>query len=547
MAKLGRNAPCHCGSGKKYKHCCGGITASTTEFRLSPEIQHSLNLEMNRHEAKEHRRRLMQGLGRPVISLESHGYRIVAIGKELRWSKRWLTFHDFLFSYIKDTLTPAWGNAELAKPEGDRHPLIHWYRKVCENQQANLASKKGEIYMGEMTGVMKAYLGLAYDLYLCAHNAELPPLLLKRLRNRDTFEGALYEAYVIGSFAKAGFTIEMEDEEDSTISHCEFVATHTSTGRKFSVEAKAVTSASKRAGATADLPKIRGKLYQALCKDVKYERIIFIELSRQQSILENGDPDWAKQIDQEIATAEKEITIKGNPAPPAYVFVTNRAFMHALDSIECIEAVLGCGFKIGDFPAGRAARSILEAVRARNRHIELYWLLKAMETHASIPSTFDDRTPEEAFSQDRIAPLQFGQTYRVPDESGDEVPGVLYDGVVMEHEQKVMGTFRLEDGRSIYCSIPITEAELASYKRSPDTFFGAIKHVSKRLKTPLDAFDFFFETYSNSTREKLLEFMSTWPNSDALQNLLQHDLAQIYSAQLATAFWMESTQRHTAG
>jgi hypothetical protein len=22
MSKLGRNDPCHCGSGKKYKHCC---------------------------------------------------------------------------------------------------------------------------------------------------------------------------------------------------------------------------------------------------------------------------------------------------------------------------------------------------------------------------------------------------------------------------------------------------------------------------------------------------------------------------------------------
>jgi hypothetical protein len=24
MSKLGRNDPCHCGSGKKYKHCCLG-------------------------------------------------------------------------------------------------------------------------------------------------------------------------------------------------------------------------------------------------------------------------------------------------------------------------------------------------------------------------------------------------------------------------------------------------------------------------------------------------------------------------------------------
>ncbi len=542
MSKLGRNEPCHCGSGKKYKRCCGGnASASTAQFHLSPEIQHRLNLEIGRHEAKEHRRRLMQGLGRPIISFEAHGHRLVAVRNRIYWSKNWRTFHDFLFDYIRAVLTPEWGNAELAKPEGNCHPLISWYRKVCEHQRTSLASlKQGEIYTDDMTGVMKAYLGLAYDLYLCAHNAEVPPLLLKRLRNRDTFEGALYEAYVIGSFAKAGFTIEMENEADSTRSHCEFVATHQSTGRKFSVEAKAMTSISKRAGVTVAPPKIRGKLYDALCKDVQYERIVFIELSRQQPALEHGEPDWAKQVDQEVATAEREITIKGKPAPPAYVFVTNRAFMHALDSVECTEAVMAWSFKISDFPPGRGARSILEAVKARDRHIEPYWLFKAMETHASIPSTFDDRTPEEAFSQEQIAPLQIGEAYAVPDENGNEVPGVLQDGVVIENEQKVMGIFQVEDGRSIICSVPITEAELASYKHSPDTFFGIVKHVPKGLKTPLDVFDFFFAAHSQSSREKLLEFMSAWPNSETRQGLPQHDLAQIYSAQMATAFWTQS-------
>jgi hypothetical protein len=58
-------------------------------------------------------------------------------------------------------------------------------------------------------------------LILSAHNAELPELLLKRLRNPQTFEGAVYEARVIGSLARAGFHIELEDETDSDRSHCE--------------------------------------------------------------------------------------------------------------------------------------------------------------------------------------------------------------------------------------------------------------------------------------------------------------------------------------
>ena len=37
MAKVGRNAPCPCGSGKKYKRCCGSIEASPAPRTRAPE------------------------------------------------------------------------------------------------------------------------------------------------------------------------------------------------------------------------------------------------------------------------------------------------------------------------------------------------------------------------------------------------------------------------------------------------------------------------------------------------------------------------------
>jgi hypothetical protein len=40
-------------------------------------------LAFRRQEAREHQRRLMQGLGRPIISFESNGYRLVAVGNEM--------------------------------------------------------------------------------------------------------------------------------------------------------------------------------------------------------------------------------------------------------------------------------------------------------------------------------------------------------------------------------------------------------------------------------------------------------------------------------
>ena len=536
--KIGRNTRCLCGSGKKYKHCCGSIDASAAS-NLGPgaDVRRRMQLEMQRAEAKEHRRQLMQGLGRPIISFESNGFRLVAVGPEMRWSKGWFTFHDFLLDYIKHMLTPEWGNTELKKPDDQCHPLINWFRKVRLFHQAHAAAGARKLYTGRMNGAVKAYLGLAYDLYLCAHNADLPDLLLKRLRSRGLFEAAVYEAFVVGCFAKAGFAIEMENEADSTTSHCEFVATHKITGRKFSVEAKAVTSASSRAGATAEPPRVRDKLYAALKKKVQHPRIIFIELSRTQTLMANGEPDWAAAVDQEISLAEKELTIEGQPAPPAYLFVSNRAFMHALDSDECPESGMAYGFKIDEFLPRSGFSSILEAARARDRHIEAHWLIKALHTRPEIPSTFDDRMPEEAFGEVPPAPLRFGETYLVPDETGCEVPGILYEGSVLENEQTAYGHYRLADGRSITCTVPLSDDELAAYRRSPDTFFGIVRQVPKASKTPLDLYDFFFDTYSHSSRENLREFMASWPNFGSLKDLAQRELAEIYSAEMAAGVW----------
>ena len=49
----------------------------------------------------------------PLVSMEMHGYRIIGIGSTLRWSKTWKTPADFLDDYLKGTLGPDWGNAEI--------------------------------------------------------------------------------------------------------------------------------------------------------------------------------------------------------------------------------------------------------------------------------------------------------------------------------------------------------------------------------------------------------------------------------------------------
>src|ERR1700722_6078778 len=194
MTKVRRNEPCPCGSGKKFKKCCGAIDGADNAFEPPRELQEAMRLEADRFKAREHRRRLMQGLGRPIISFENLGYRCVAVGGTIHWSKNWKTFHDFLFEYIKHVLTPSWGQAELAKPALEQHPIIRWMAKIRDFSSAATNRKKQGVLTRTMIGVVRAYLGLAYDLYLCAHNAQTQALLIKRLRKKGAFEGALYEA-----------------------------------------------------------------------------------------------------------------------------------------------------------------------------------------------------------------------------------------------------------------------------------------------------------------------------------------------------------------
>lgn len=113
----------------------------------------------------------------------------------------------------------------------------------------------------------------------------------------------------------------------------------------------------------------------------------------------------------------------------------------------------------------------------------------------------------------------------------------MNEAIVAPGEKRVYGTYRLFDGRSIICTVPITDDELALYKRSPDTFFSVVRPVSKGIKTPLDAYDFVFETYSKSSREKLLEFMAESPEIERLRTLSQRELAEEYAAGIATAMW----------
>jgi SEC-C motif len=297
MAKTGRNQPCHCGSGLKYKKCHGRLDGSPAPF--------DVRLALETHAAEERIRQTQQGLGRPIIAAKMNDYQMVAVGNTVHWSKTWKTFPDFLADYMKRKLGPEWGNAEIAKPLAERHTLTQWYDAFCRYQQRTIKTP-GEVHSAEVTGVVACYLGVAYALYLLDHNAELQQRLINRLKNPGNFQGAYYELMVASILIRAGFTLTLEDEADPASKHCEFAAVSKTTGKRYWVEAR-MRSVNGLLGRTAadggsdakPLSRLIPHLNGALKKPAKDERLIFIDLNtcvyRQPKCGRNGGevrPGW---------------------------------------------------------------------------------------------------------------------------------------------------------------------------------------------------------------------------------------------------------------
>jgi hypothetical protein len=482
-------------------------------------------------QAQQIQREQQQGLGKPIISTMFQGYRVVAVGNRLHYSKTWKTFHDFLLYYIKFSMGGAWGNAELSKAEGDRHPVIRWYGLLCKYQKEAIREPSG-VYTGPMTGALDAYLGLAYNLYLLAHNAQLQARLLNRLRDVSQFQGAYYETYVAAAFIKAGFRLELEDEADPSRTHCEFTATYPPSGRRFSVEAKARQPGKASAN-------VGNQLYAALQKRVSDPRVVFIDVNVPDVPSDQERVAWLEEALASIRSKEATMTVAGQPAPPAYVFLTNHPHQYSLESTDYRRAVVSEGFKISDYKLNSTFRSIREALVARDRHQEMFQLMKSVRVHYEIPSTFDGEIPEFVF--DEAAPrLRIGQRYLVPTKGGQEVPGTLADVTVLEKEGAAYGVYTLDDGRSIIAASPLTSEELAAYKRHPDTFFGTHRPQGRRIDDPLELFDWLFDVYRHTPKDKLLEFMGRRPDVEELRPKDQRELAMVYCEELVYATLAQS-------
>lgn len=488
----------------------------------------------DRHAAQEFIRRRQQGLGRPILGAKLGDRQFVAVGKTLYQSTHWKTFPDFLDDYIRRVLDPTWGNAEIAKPFGERHPILQWCDTYCRYQRTYIRAP-GVVGNGLVTGVVACYLGLAYSLYLLDHNVELQARLVRRLKNVGNFQGAYYELMVANALIRAGFTLTLEDETDPNSKHCEFAAISSHTGKRYWVEAKMRSVAGLLGKTQQDggpdgkpLSRLIPHLNAALAKPAAGERLIFIDLNIAPQV-DDGKPAW---IEQAATRLERFETGELAAGVTAYLMITNMPFHRDLNR-PVATAICPFGLGLQDFNRPGYYR-LAETYRRHRRHIDAHKIAEALAAYPQLPSTFDGRLPSEAYGRGRV-PITIGQTYFFDDVGDHGMVATVTTASVDEPNKRVVIGVTVQGGGGHLLADPMTDEQLAEYKAYPEAYFGKIMPVLKKITTPYELFEFWLENHKHLSREQLLTQLARHPNIETLRAMSTEDLLIEYAEGMVAA------------
>ena len=552
MGKIGRNQPCPCGSGKKYKKCCGNPLAPQPPPVPAP-LPDEIAKMLRRHEAQELIRTQQQGQGRPIISTVHACHRVVAVKDTIHFSKNWKFFTDFLSDNFKKVLDPTWGNAELKKPLEDRHPIIQWYHDYCTFQQSVDPGPEGT-RSAVPTGVVHCYLGLAYGLYLLAHNVELQQRLIARLKDPQNLQGAYYEVIIANILIRSGFELALEDEADVSEKHCEFSATSRTTGKKYWVEAKMRSVAglmgkTKKDGASPTAKpnaRLSAHLRDALRKPAAGERLIFIDVNApitppKEPKGENDQPmpKWMEVAIRQLEDREKDL----KEGEAAYVFLTNFAFHRHLNDEAPAHTALAHGLGMPDF-GKPGERTLIEMWKNKQKHIDAHEILSAIQSYPAIPPTFDGSLPlSEESARNQIV---VGKTYFFDEPNGDGVVGTVTSATVSPEEKTMYLAISTPEGKGEIRTRDMSDDELAAYRAHPQAFFGEISGDGGRRDDPYDLFEWFLDCYKDTPRERLLKLAETHPYFHEMKEMDDLEL-RLALCEAWTASAVESANKRKIG
>lgn len=502
-SKPGRNTPCHCGSGRKFKHCHGRLDRPASPGSgPPPEIQAALTRALREHDAKEIVRQRQQGFGKPIISGQDGEFRLVVVGNKVCWSKGWVYFTDFLIDHLKDNLGRSWGQA--AQGRGVAHPVFRWLSLLKARTSTDRASDRGMREVGYLTSLFR----LAYALYLIAHNDRIAPSLIKRLQNPrdDIFRPAMYETLVAASFAVAGYKIEGAEHIRTNRKTPEFWATSVS-GVRYAVEAKCklvwksptdVNSSEFQGELRAWL---RDKLYDASSKRLP-SPVFWFELSIP---TEFGEPEYRKVQEIIISTLREAetLTIGGELVDPAYVFVTNHSHLVSDEVLGAPFFAVLEGYRKPDMNSGRQV-SLEEAFEVRDRHREITRVFECLSDVQRVPQTFDGEPVELLGPHGQTgAPLKIGEPIHLEFPNGQALAGILSEIAVSNDVAWVF--IQDPEGKQRMATMPLTEAEVRAVKEYGLAVFGKPEGPRQDLANdPIKIYDWVLQAYAEYPRDALL-------------------------------------------
>lgn len=261
--------------------------------------------------------------------------------------------------------------------------------------------------------------------------------------------------------------------------------------------------------------------------------MVFIDINVPDTTTEADVPQYMQKALGDLRKFEGRF-INGRPLPDAYLFVTNNPWHHHLDTSNFRCIVMAEGFQIPDLKLGCRFPNLRAVLDSRDRHIEIFDLMQSIKDHAEIPSTFDGEISEFAFGNSE-ARLLIGQKYLVPDPDGNESPGLLTTAAVNETEQKAYCGLLFPSGKAGVYIWPLSNDEMAAWRKHPDTFFGEVGQRSTKAEAPIALYDVIHNSYREIPKSRLLEFMAGASDIENLKTLDQPQLAAIYAERCANS------------
>src|SRR5258706_8686430 len=115
MAKIQRNAPCPCGSGKKYKKCCGrpmNIKPAPLDFFETPAGRHVLEKGVEMMNPLPPPRMV----SRPQMQIDFQGQKLRVVRNSIHRRPLGETWQDFQLNLLLWTLGKDWFDEQMLKP-----------------------------------------------------------------------------------------------------------------------------------------------------------------------------------------------------------------------------------------------------------------------------------------------------------------------------------------------------------------------------------------------------------------------------------------------